>query len=320
MRREKGRIDHCLRFPAVLRHRELRFGHRSIQSPVIWLGHDQKHPFRVWKYLDSCDGIMVSAHQFLERPGFYRLAATEGIHGAMEHSGLVFLDSGGYQFQRSKECRITAADVLSMNKQLRPDLGAVLDVPLNPEASSSGNWRRWQKTLKYTAYMHQNNGCCTLVPVIHTYSLEAVERRCQELIDVFPEPSLVAIGSLVPLIRGNYLGRKCMTRNGSRLTALCQRWRFMAQLILRLRGFFGKTPLHVFGAGALSTIYLLVLLGVDSVDSASWRLKAAYGAVYLPGAGEIYPNSVISRQRTRPHLSKEAKSLLEDCRCPVCAE
>jgi queuine/archaeosine tRNA-ribosyltransferase len=300
------------------KHRLLKLNGRTISCPILWLGHDQKHPFKVWKYLDGCQCVMPSAHQFFERPEFFRLAATQGIHAAMEHTGHVFLDSGGYQFQRKEAVQITAEDVLNLYEKVSPDIGAVLDVPLNPLDTPARNWRRWQKTLEHTAYMYQNNDSCTLVPVIHTYNISAVHRRYEQLHNIFPNPLIVAIGSLVPFMRGSYIGKR-FTRSDSTLSVTCQRWQFIVRLVLKVRDLFKNATLHVFGAGSLSTIYILFLLGVDSFDSGSWRMKAAYGSIILPGSPERYPSSAVDRVRIRRQLSKHDQALLELCECPVCA-
>lgn len=63
--------------------------------------------------------------------------------------------------------------------------------------------------------------------------------------------------------------------------------------------------LHVLGLGSPSVTPILAKIGVDSTDSATWRLKAAYGKVVLPGGGERHvTNRVVNFGR--------AKATLED--------
>lgn len=75
--------------------------------------------------------------------------------------------------------------------------------------------------------------------------------------------------------------------------------------------------LHVFGAGTPASIFLLFLLGVDSVDSVAWRLKAAYGAIRLPGLADRYATD-FGHTRTRRRLTSLCKDLLQACVCAVC--
>ena len=65
-------------------------------------------------------------------------------------------------------------------------------------------------------------------------------------------------------------------------------------------------------------MYLLFLMGVDSVDSVAWRLKAGYGAIQLPGITDRRVETMPSANRARRMLDKEEYDLLEQCQCQVC--
>lgn len=159
----------------------LKLKRHTIDCPTLWLGHDQKHPFKVWKYVDDCECVMVNASQLFERAGFRRLASGQGIQAALEHKGAIFMDSGGYQFQRNGRCNVETKAVLDLYKRVHPDIAAVLDVPLNPSDSASKNYRRWQKTIRNTAEMYEGFRRDILVPILHGYSLSVIHRRYEEL-------------------------------------------------------------------------------------------------------------------------------------------
>lgn len=90
---------------------------------------------------------------------------------------------------------------------------------------------------------------------------------------------------------------------------------FVAEAVKIVRDEFPDSFLHVFGAGSVSTMHFLFSLGVDSVDTVGWRLKAAHGAIQLPGVGDRF---VTPNNKKRKKLSDSDKRLLEKCKCPVC--
>ena len=53
-----------------------------------------------------------------------------------------------------------------------------------------------------------------------------------------------------------------------------------------VRKTFADKEIHVFGIGGTATLHLAALLGMNSVDSSSWRNRAARGIVQLPGSGD----------------------------------
>ena len=212
------------------------------------------------------------------------------------------MDSGGFQLMR-RNIRITPAKVLEIYKQAEPDIGVVLDFPFNPSDLNS-RMKRWKKTLKNTRFMLNNSHDIVLMPVVHGYTLEEIKRACDELKDI-TNPKVVGVGSLVPIVR-------CMkTSNISELNGV-NTIKFMIDAISIIRKEFPDAFLHVFGVGSVATMHLMFSLGVDSVDSMSWRMKAAYGAIQLPGVGDRF----ISPKNGRKQLKEY--HLLEKCKCPIC--
>ncbi len=87
-----------------------------------------------------------------------------------------------------------------------------------------------------------------------------------------------------------------------------------------VRDEFPRSFLHVFGVGGINTVISLFALGADSVDSVAWRIKAAYGAIQLPGISDRFLSARPGSQRTRKVLGGDEAEVLADCRCPVCSE
>jgi queuine/archaeosine tRNA-ribosyltransferase len=294
----------------------VRLGQHTLAAPVIWLGHDLKSRLRVWSRVRNHSGILVSAHQVLMRNRcFLRKSGGRGLHRHLGYRGPIFLDSGGFHFQHGGRASIRVDDLLAAQEDLRPDLAAVLDLPLDPKASPRDNARRWRQTLVNTERMLRR-GRPPLALVVHSYDIGQAERRCQSLRDLVPDPDVVCVGSLVPILRG-LVGADPPAAGGRRRSSFHQRWSFIARLLQAVRAHFPNAFLHVFGAGTLSTILFLYLLGADSVDSVAWRLKAAYGAVRLPGLGDRYAADFV-HTKTRRRLSRECWTRLRECRCWSC--
>ena len=274
----------------------LNLNGKKIKTPVLWLGYMIRKKPRPWEYFDV-NTIMVNAYEIVEKK-----ISINSIHEFLNTDGLVMMDSGGFQLMK-KNIRITPAKILEIYKQAEPDIGVVLDYPLNP-LDLSDRMKRWKKTLKNTRFMLDNSHDIVLMPVVHGYTLEEIKRACNEIKDI-TDPKVIGVGSLVPIVR--YM----KTSNLSKLNGVSA-IKFMINAISIIRKEFPDAFLHVFGVGSVATMHLMFSLGVDSVDSMSWRMKAAYGAIQLPGIGDRF----ISPNNGRKQLKEDY--LLNKCKCPVC--
>src|ERR1700694_3513303 len=245
--------------------RNIRLGSFALDTPTVWLGHDIKNPFHVWKSLSGSFGVILSAHQVFERQWFRQIASDIGVHKALGFDGPVFLDSGGFQLQRRPELNSSPRRLLDLQAAIRPDVTATLDYPLDPCATTSTNRGRWIKTLRSAEVMRRHSDGMVLAPVLHTYSVRAVATRVNELKTIFQKPPFWCLGSLVPFFHGSYIGSRFATQT-DKLSRLQRRWYLIADLVRQIRLTIGDSVLHVFGAGSLSTIFLLFLAGAESVD------------------------------------------------------
>jgi len=274
----------------------LNLNDKKIKTPVLWLGCMIKKKPHPWEYFDV-NTIMVNAYEITEKK-----ITINSIHEFLNTDGLIMMDSGGFQLMK-KNIRITPAKILEIYKQAEPDIGVVLDYPFNP-LDLDNRMKRWKKTLKNTRFMLDNSHDIVLMSVVHGYTLEEIKRACDEIKDI-TEPKIIGLGGLVPIVR-------CMgTSDLSKLNGV-NTIKFMADAISIIRREFPDAFLHAFGVGSVATMHLMFSLGVDSVDSMSWRMKAAYGAVQLPGIGDRF----ISPNNGRKQLKED--HLLNKCRCPVC--
>ncbi|MEM4024132.1 tRNA-ribosyltransferase [Pyrobaculum sp.] len=172
-------------------------------------------------------------------------------------------DSGGYQALKHGLLP-PVWQILTVYKQIEADVYIAPDVPPMPtdppeaaEKKMEASYVRYATASKYI----------DVVPVVHFYrDVRLTWRYYRRYMDY--SPPRLAVGAAVPYLFSRAPGRR-------RLFA------FLRELRREYRG-----HIHVLGAGAPSVIARLAALGVDSTDSATWRLKAAYGKVILPGGGE----------------------------------
>jgi tRNA-guanine family transglycosylase len=240
-----------------------------------------------------------------------------GMHKYLNFAGPVMMDSGGYLFQKHNSIGITASTITEIYKEARIDIGVALDHPLDPTLPSDQNKKRWRSTLRNTESMAKGAASYELMPVVHGYTLHTLKVACNEVRSLLGNPALVGIGSLVPLIKSSYLGNgfrynRSNGRRGDNVT-------FIADAIRLVRDEFPDSFLHVFGVGGITTALSIFALGADSVDSVAWRLKAAYGAIQLPGVSDRFLSPRPDSRKVRKVITASEEYLLGSCKCPVCS-
>ncbi len=298
----------------------LRVGDREISTPLLWLGHRVGGTPRPWQAF-RLPGVLMNAWDILSASMVCQKIREYGIdqYLGLDQSCPILLDSGGYLYLKRNDIEADPCKVLKLYEELNPTIGAVLDYPLDPFLAEQANEKRWQKTLANTRFMFEKNGYLTLMPIIHAHSAAQAQRACADVREIVGEPSVVGIGSLVPLMRTHHDGRLLVRE--SQTSQHHQSSRHVAlEVIKAVRVEFPKSFLHVFGVGGTTTMHLMFALGVDSLDSIGWRLKAGYGAVQLPGLGDRFTGIRCRKNRTLLMDDEVAKAALLECQCPVCLE
>lgn len=126
-----------------------------------------------------------------------------------------------------------------------------------------------RKSLENYAELSSKLPDLNIVPVIHFYREPDISMAMlRKVLDYGPR--IIAIGALVPYV--------LMTRNVPRNSR-----RKAMEFILAVRELHPKV--HVLGLGSPIITPILRLLGLHSTDTATWRLKAVYGKVMMPGGG-----------------------------------
>ncbi len=203
-------------------------------------------------------------------------------------SGL-WVDSGGFQVL-TRGLDVGVGDLIERYRVIRAEYYLSLDVPPKPgdEGSSSLlsiNYRNFERLYGVVDWGR-------IVPVIHCYKPELLF----EAVDYYRGyigNGVIAFGGAVPGLLNRGLGRVATV------------------ILLSIARKVWRGWLHVLGAGSPVMGSIVGVIGADSADTATWRGKAAYGKVLLPGAGERHVGG--RRIRYGPlYLSREEEAHLED--------
>lgn len=233
---------------------------------------------RPWSIL-SVPGIMVNAYDIL-RIGLSRvrgrgLRKLLGIDDDIE----LWIDSGGYQFLK-RGIDPGTYKIAKVYKEVDADYYISLDYPPGPLDDNSMRARKIARTI--SSFMSLKNTLRSLVEegrLIPVFHMAVGESLRLQLRSYEPHTYIAAAGGLIPHF---------MQRSGksSRLKAVI----FLALLRKLWRG-----KLHALGLASAAVIPLLRIIGVDSGDTQTWRHKAAFGKIIVPGLGERH----ISGQKVR---------------------
>jgi len=283
----------------------------------LWLGHDFKNPLYPWEYFNTSQDIMISAYQLLQRPNLIKMLKYAGLHDSLRCKGRIFLDSGAFAQKNAPLSALSTNSLINLQRDIKANFYSILDIPLSITDSSAKNHRRWKNTIKNGIDMKNKWAPGSLIPIFHGFSSNAIKFRSSQMLEIWKKPQMIAIGSLVPLLKGNFIGNKF---SSSTLSPFFERWKTIIRTITKLKEIFKKIPLHAFGVGGMSTIYIFSLLGINSLDSVSWRIKAAYGAIQLPGLSDrFFINENKSYRKIRRNIETSDLELLEKCNCPICS-
>ncbi|MFN3803474.1 MAG: tRNA-ribosyltransferase [Pyrobaculum sp.] len=183
----------------------------------------------------------------------------------LQYEGELWLDSGGYQILK-KGISIDVHDIIKIYEGVDAQLYFSLDVPPTPQDPPEVAKKKFEKTYRNWLKMSKR---LEVVPILHVYK-EAT--HFFKYLERYLDAPLLAIGGAVPYV---------LTTRGAPKNSR----HYALSLIAEVRQLYGGR-LHVLGLGSPAVTPILKAVGVDSTDTATWRLKAAYGKVLLPGGGE----------------------------------
>jgi len=292
---------------------KLRIRDRRISTPSMFLGQSIKSPVSPWTDGVPADGVLLNAYEILSSNKFRNIAEERGIKEIAKHKNVI-LDSGGFLYLKksAKQKSKDAFDIFNGKQgELRKKIfkiqeksNAIINVPLDcpPVYSDPYEERKMELTLKNTRFWFRYGNGIEKMPVIHASLSENNFKTVMKKFKRY-KTDYIGLGGLVPVLMGR-------TTENDRISTIDK--------LVDLRLKFWSKFLHVFGVGGTNTIRLMFLLGVDSVDSIGWRIRAAHRILLVDGIGERH---VIKKERgwSIKFISNKEWRLLRDCECPVCS-
>lgn len=236
----------------------LRVGEKTVETPAfvpVINPVSQVIPAREMKELFGCGIVITNAYVLYRR--LRQEALEKGVHRLIDFDGVVMTDSGGYQVLQYGDVEASPVDIALFEEGIGSDIAVPLDKP-------TGLVRRGraEKTVEETLanvratmrVLGPNPRCAWVAPVQGGVYRDLIELCIDEYRTM--GFSLYCLGSPTPLMTSyNY--------------------KPLAGMITTARLRLGVGPvLHLFGAGHPMLFSLVVALGCDLFDSASYALFA----------------------------------------------
>jgi tRNA-guanine family transglycosylase len=278
---------------------------KTIETPIFLFGALKSLEKYIKPYAEI-DKVLISSYPILCNGTKVKKIDNEWTTKKFidhDDNAFIFLDSGGYSFT-NKHISITPQNLIDLYKVLKPDIGAILDLPFSSKLSLEANCQqRWKITLANTEYMYKNRENINLCTVLHGGSFEQVKRNVIELKRMFKRLKIdngfdnIALGSVTEFSFYSTFANS------------------IVKMLLYLRKEFPDAFLHMFGVNSFIKLLNCYYLGVDSIDSATWRIASVYGDIYLPNSIKRHKASL-----KRYTFTEKEKELLKKCNCPICKD
>ncbi|HPR42040.1 MAG TPA: tRNA-guanine transglycosylase [Candidatus Methanofastidiosa archaeon] len=266
---------------------KIKTSHGSIVTPALipvvatsygiwdhWIDRDFEAPW------DIAQATILSLYHILpyrRKEDVFR----KGIHKVLGSKRPIVLDSGGFQYMK-KGIELDPADVLMYQKESGCDIAVTFDYPITPGLEKDERTNRLDRSISVANDMLSKREGMTLYGAIHGSNPDEVVNYINRLEDGFEG---YGIGSLVPR-RSHYL--------------------HLSQMIHAVRSNTSK-PLHAFGITGFPAMFALAYLGVDTFDSWTYIVAAAFKEY-------VHPEK-LNRLKGLKNLDG-----LPECDCPVCQD
>ncbi len=260
---------------------ELRTGHGRVLTPALMPVVDPSNliikPSEIKReFKESL--IMTNAYFLMKKFG-------DGeVHEMLDYNGPIATDSGGYQILRYGEIDADPDEVVKYQDSIGSDIATILDVPTGAAASRNHALETVRATVERAeraTRFRSNPETIWCAPVQGGKYLDLVAECARRMGTM--DYHIHAIGSPVEFLEG-------------------YAYTDIVDLVMTAKMHLPlDRPVHLFGAGHPMVLSMLVLMGCDLFDSASYILYARDGR----------------------YLTHEKTLKLEDlaflpCECPVC--
>lgn len=236
---------------------DIKTKHGTIETPALipvvaasygiwdkWIAGEYTTPWEL------SQGVILSLYHILKYPYKERIVK-EGIHAVLQTENPVYIDSGGFQYMK-KGIELNPLNVLQYQEQMNCDIGITFDFPILPDMEEKERKRRLKRSISSANLMlNEKKTDMQLYGAIHGSSPQEILTYLSQLENGF---SGYGIGSLVP--RKNQLHH-------------------LVNIIYHVRQQTEK-PLHCFGITGFPALFALSYLGVDTFDSWTYVVAAAF--------------------------------------------
>jgi 7-cyano-7-deazaguanine tRNA-ribosyltransferase len=228
----------------------------------------------------------LMTNSYITMKSYAEKASKIGIHGIIDYDGIIMTDSGGYQILEYGKIKVDPLDIARFQESIGSDIAVILDTPTGIKVSRKRALMTVRQTLmvaKNTLDFLKKKDTLWVGPIQGGNYLDLVKTSSRKISQM--DFDIFALGSPTEVM-GNY------------------DFNLLAQMIVSAKQYLPlDKPLHLFGAGHPITIPLVVALGCDLFDSASYILYAKNDR-YMTD----YGTSTLQQLKFLP------------CNCPVCSD
>jgi len=221
----------------------------------------------------------------------------------------MLLDCGAYTASR-KGIELDPERVKYIQEKIDPDKAIPLDYPFLPGMSIVVMKKRWRKTQENILDWQETTRLKEIVPVLHAWSPSSLINNIKWM-QKYADCKYVAVGTIVTTSYVRYTGYFADREPNAIFIKMLS---YAIWAIKKFSDF--RVHLTGFGSSPL-TLHLGFYLGIDSLDTAGHRRKAAYGKIILPSIGERYVGDRNAKFGVT-RLTDEEMEILRKCKCPVC--
>ncbi len=265
-----------------------------------------------WLYGIRVRAVMVNAYEIVQRKIIDEGKGSNirNLLNIDDDDVELWIDSGGYQFLK-RNIDFSVEKLARIYNSIDADYYVSLDYPPSPTDDNKTRLKKIEKTIKnYHKLYHllDSDKREKLLPVYHLSSSRILEKQYNE----YYSAHYAAVGGLIPYIMQ-------LAGKNSRLKAIT---------FLSLVKKYTNQQIHALGIASPAMIPILRRARIDSADTMTWRHKAAYGKIIIPGMGERHvtgrrisfgPRYITSEDwnRLTRYLKEFNETILRRYRCEI---
>ena len=219
-------------------------------------------------YLKSLGFHILITNAYLTLRHYGDEAKKRGIHNILNYDGVVMTDSGGYQVLEYGSVPVKPLEIAQFQKSIKSDIAIPLDRP-------TGYGLKYQEAKKYVQETLKNAKETLTLTSAHSTKGSGYECDTDQTLWLGP----IQGGEHSDLVS---YSAECLDKMGFNIFGLgspvelmvAYEFSMLSQMICTMKRSVPAKPIHLFGAGHPITLPLVIALGCDMFDSASYMLYA----------------------------------------------